>query len=78
MKTKRVQYNFVLKYPKGNPFTIQQLMLANPGVQYITLYMRLKKLIKGDKPPVQEFGTQQLDFHKRGRSQKLYFVVPKP
>lgn len=42
----RVKYNFIMKLPKASKFTMAELQEANPGVSYITLYMRLKKGFK--------------------------------
>jgi hypothetical protein len=72
MKTARVKYNFILNQPSGK-FTVKALMAANPGVSYITLYMRLKKLIADNV--IQVAGTEHDGTH-RGRSQKVYEPVP--
>lgn len=70
-KSKRVQYNFLLNIPQGE-FTMGALMAANPGVSYITLYMRLKKALG---KTIKKVGKVQVN--KRGRSQLSYVTVPK-
>lgn len=70
-KNNRVQYNFLLKFPT-KPFTLQQLMKKYPKVQYITLYMRVKKAIKQSK--LVELGVYPVE-GKLGRHEKLYSAV---
>ena len=66
MKAKRLEYNVALKTPP-NPFSVADLVKKNPGLSYITAYMRIKAEIKA--------GT--VKFHskrqnKRGCPTKLY------
>ena len=74
-KTKRVKYNFLLGVPTVTPWSMKDLMAANPGVSYITLYMRLKKALK--EKTVKRDGVR-LDPTKRGCPLKLYRFTKVP
>ena len=73
MNKTRVKYNFAWKLPTGH-FTMKQLMSANSGVSYITLYMRLQRAIVG-KTIKKLVKTQETG--ARGCPQKMYVFVPK-
>jgi hypothetical protein len=68
-KPTRVKYNFELKMPRKVPFTVTDMMTANPGVSRITLYKRLENLLKTNA--VQPAGVI-LNAKKLGRSMKAF------
>ena len=60
-----------MKLPLGR-FVMKDVMAENPGVLYITIYMRIKKMLKAKE--LQVYGVEHDG--GRGASQKVYEVVP--
>jgi hypothetical protein len=73
-KKPRAKYNFLMKLPSKVRFTVQDAMAKNPGVLYITIYMRLKKMVKANELRLNS--ETKHDGKTRGASQKLYERVP--
>jgi 4'-phosphopantetheinyl transferase EntD len=67
--TKRATYGFALNFPQT--FTMRQLRnLKGRKIQYITLYMRVKKALKDGEIVV--VGKQEPNRTRKGRKELIY------
>jgi hypothetical protein len=72
--SERLEYGKPLTIPNTPKFTLKQLRSANRGVKYITLYVRVQKLLaRGELAVVGE--TRGKVTHRRGRSAKQFARV---